>query len=179
MFRLGSSSNPIIAAARRAVLPLSAPFVLSDPVRRARAFAFVSQLGIRYTNSPLNQEPEKRGSLARRPRAGERAPDVALSGSTLFQKLRGTGFHLLCFCEAELPALTLLSDPLGLVTPVLIAKRGSVPGALVDPDGSAFARYGVGSEALILVRPDGHIATRVPGHDVEAILAYLLDRGLA
>ncbi|MBB3950837.1 hypothetical protein [Aureimonas jatrophae] len=45
--------------------------------------------------------------------------------------------------------------------------------ALSDLDAEAHAAYGVGSSpALVLVRPDGHIAFRGPASHAEAVAAY-------
>src|SRR4030095_5021854 len=91
------------------------------------------------------------------PRAGWRAPEAALAGTSLFSQMSGPGFHLLCFGA---------SDPERLA--VEEALRGT--GGLVSPiyiDGAEEARrrYGVNEAACILVRPDGNIATRSPDAD--------------
>jgi putative polyketide hydroxylase len=51
---------------------------------------------------------------------------------------------------------------------------------VLDPDGVAAARYGVGTSAAVLVRPDGHVAaclerTHLP---VDALLSHAVDRAL-
>jgi hypothetical protein len=161
-----------LAQARRVVIPLVAPFMLKDPVRRKRVFQFISQLGIRYADSPIVHEPRSREGLGKTPAAGSRAPDARLGNTTLFEQMRGTGFHLLCFSKQGREAAKLGMEE--LLTPLLIHRVASeVSSALVDSEGEAFQRYGVSDSALYLVRPDGYIATRAAGEDPSPIREYL------
>lgn len=59
-----------------------------------------------------------------------------------------------------------LADPPAVGTPT---ER-----ALFDFDGAAHAAFGLsGTPALVLVRPDGHLAYRGPGDDVAALADHL------
>jgi hypothetical protein len=49
------------------------------------------------------------------------------------------------------------------------------PDVLCDPTGTAFARLGVSAarNALLLVRPDGHVGFRAAIADMQSLVAYL------
>ncbi|MFF0411271.1 FAD-dependent monooxygenase [Kitasatospora sp. NPDC004745] len=98
-------------------------------------------------------------------RAGDRAPDAVCTGpdgrpGRLFDHFAGDHFTLLGFGAAAAPALTGLPDH---VRPVL----------LDDPDGTTRRDYGITGDALVLVRPDNHIALTAPADAREEVLDYL------
>ncbi|MBP0448618.1 FAD-dependent monooxygenase [Kitasatospora sp. RG8] len=97
--------------------------------------------------------------------AGDRAPDAVCSGpdgepSSLFGQFAGDHFTLLGFGPSARPAL---ADLPGHVRPVL----------LDDPDDAARDAYGITGDALVLVRPDNHIALTAPAAARDEVLAYL------
>ena len=51
--------------------------------------------------------------------------------------------------------------------------RTPAAGAAVDSGGHAFRAYGIDDDALILVRPDGHIGLTASRDDAQAVLDYL------
>jgi hypothetical protein len=51
--------------------------------------------------------------------------------------------------------------------------REAAPGALQDVDGHALARLGVKQTAHYLIRPDGHIAYRAAGTDLQGLQRHL------
>ncbi|WP_225292703.1 hypothetical protein [Nonomuraea aurantiaca] len=51
----------------------------------------------------------------------------------------------------------------------LIAEAGT----LTDDNGHAADAYGITGEAMVLVRPDGHLALTVEAHESAAVLNYL------
>ena len=156
----------------------------------------LQQLSVAYPKSPLNED-HLGGllDLLRRhiPHPGERAPDadvIAADGSstTLFAHLynadgRSWGWSLLAFDgrrpESMADLRTAVADVQGWdwVRPRLVlgaadAELDGVP-VLSDLDGRAHAAYGVdGTPALILVRPDGHIAFRGPANKPELLSSY-------
>ncbi|TYC66277.1 hypothetical protein EH183_43295 [Streptomyces sp. CB01881] len=97
--------------------------------------------------------------------AGDRAPDAVCPGpdgepSSLFDRFAGDHFTLLGFGPSTRPAL---ADLPGHVRPVL----------LDDPDDAARDAYGITGDALVLVRPDNHIALTAPAAARDEVLAYL------
>jgi hypothetical protein len=69
---------------------------------------------------------------------------------------------------------------LGTVVPVVRAAAGAPLEALVDPDGSVAARYGIGDSGMALVRPDGYLgllSTRTDDAGVTGYLDGLLSAG--
>jgi hypothetical protein len=82
---------------------------------------------------------------------GDRAPDAALAGGRLFEVLRGPQFTLLAFGERAGVALRDVPWP---ATGAALHRH-----QVTAPDGGAAVRgaYGIGGDALVLVRPDGYI----------------------
>ncbi len=145
--------------------------------------ADLQQLTVAYPDSPLSED-HLRGlrDIVRRhvPRAGERAPDATLvaadgSQTRVFDHLYNAdghsfGWALLCFDGRDASAIELLRAarervrPWDIVRPRFVLSA-AVPASgdpvpLSDLDGEAHAAYGLDTPALILVRPDGHIAYR-------------------
>jgi hypothetical protein len=163
---------------------------------RARAFRFVSQLGIKYPGSSIVGEELHGADRTFRsgPAAGHRAPDAPLRlvgdgrPTSLFSRLQGTPHHLLLFggwgsdadgwaaSDAELRAL--IAEYEGLLEPHLIvagesARVGTKIPVYVDEPGLAHERYGLRGAGLYLIRPDGYVALRAPGTDLRPLRAYL------
>jgi hypothetical protein len=53
-----------------------------------------------------------------------------------------------------------------------LSRENSEQG-LVDPHGQTLAQLGVEQTAQYLIRPDGHVAFRCGGTDLDAVAAYL------
>ncbi|KFE71413.1 FAD-dependent oxidoreductase [Hyalangium minutum] len=149
------------------------------------------QLQLNYRGGPL--APELPGDTAR-VRAGDRAPDAPCTDARgnpcrLFDAFQGPHWTLLAFGprHADVPewASSLFGDTVRTVT---LRAQGSAPDAeaapnegalMLDAGGHAHRAYDVapGTEALILVRPDGYVghASR-PGNvaSLEQFLTPLL-----
>ena len=122
------------------------------------------QLRLNYRGGPL--APERPGNTAR-VRAGDRAPDAPCTDARgnprrLFDAFRGPHWTLLAFGprHADVPAWA--SSRFGdAVRTVVLRAQGTVPDAdaRLDTDGHAHRAYDVvpGTEAFILVRPDGYV----------------------
>jgi 2-polyprenyl-6-methoxyphenol hydroxylase-like FAD-dependent oxidoreductase len=180
VFTVATSRNPVMRFARTQLAPRLAALPLRVDAARAYGFRTVSQLGIRYRNSPLSVEGPN--ALRRRPRAGDRLPDAPVSYAgrvgTLHRALAAQGFHLLLCGPAVFWPAGAVADAVDgyshLVTVHYLARDGG-PDVLIDDSGAALSRLGVtGSQAtaLYLIRPDGHVAYRA-GVDPDVNLSGL------
>jgi hypothetical protein len=176
------SSNAAVAWLRRVVVPHVIPLAIGGERLRTFAFRFVSEIGIAYRDSTLATEGEP--ALSHGPRAGERLPDapVRVRGqeSTLQREVVGACFTLLvCERGARGAGTAGVDDGRGrgvLPADLLRARRLVSPEAstgaeeeLVDDSGVAFERLGVRDSAIYLVRPDGYVAYRCAGTDLEGV----------
>ncbi len=171
----------------RRVLPTFAVRLLALPVIRKRAARFVSQTGIRYRGSALSVDAHGAVRLEKHaPHAGDRAPDVQLDPSRrLVELLHGPQHTLLLFAAhstALLERFASMKDEIRarygeLVHPVIVRLEPAHPAiGEVDRTAAAHERYGARAGAIYLVRPDGYIAFRGAGTDVEALRATLRQR---
>jgi 2-polyprenyl-6-methoxyphenol hydroxylase-like FAD-dependent oxidoreductase len=114
-------------------------------------------------------------------RAGDLAPSSPSvhtnSGEKvrLFDLFRGTHFTMLVFGDRPAPELAEASR--GLLRTYTITRHGTITGAssnvLVDIDGDAHRAYGITSDALILVRPDGYIGLTGGNLGPQSVSDYL------
>lgn len=154
----------------------------------------MQQMGVSYPKSPLNED--RLGGLAQLVRPGpkpcERAPDAEVThrGETtsLFPFLANpdgwtAGWALLCFdgrsadAHPALRAALRAAAPWPWIRPRLVLAGPLLDGTdvpvLSDLDGKAHGAYGLeGRPALVLVRPDGHIAFRADAEAGDALAAY-------
>ena len=157
----------------------------------------LDQLSVAYPESLLSEDhfasfnPLHRGA----PRAGERAPDARVttaSGKTisLFDRIynpdgRSWGWCLLAFDGRARSMHEDLSRgiygvagwswvrPHLVLADPLATDNGSGAACLFDLDGLAHDAYGLeGTAALVLVRPDGHIAFRSSANHPERLQSY-------
>ncbi|MGW5684347.1 FAD-dependent monooxygenase [Nonomuraea sp. NPDC003754] len=140
------------------------PEPLEDP--------FAAILGCRYHSAAILSEPDDDGSLLEDPRVatgrpGGRAPHVVLDwdGRTISTlDLFGSGFVLLAgpYGQSWVDAGRAVRDQLG----VRLAPH-RIGGELLDVEGQWLERYGVGKAGAVLVRPDGYVAWRSAGPDLD------------
>lgn len=181
LFTQALSGGRLATWLRRVVVARVLPRVFASSRLRAYAFHLISQLGIRYRNSPAVAEGEPRLQVG--PRAGDRLPDAEIEHNGrptyLQQELAGAGLHLL-LCgpldgwNRSLAAAIEARHP-GLVTIHYLTARSS-PDALVDTTGHVLSRLGVSGSrdsGQYLVRPDGHIGFRCAGRDLGAVTMHL------
>lgn len=103
--------------------------------------------------------------------AGDRAPDAVRPGAgpagapaRLFDLFTGDHFTLLGFGPGARPALTGLPDFVRAV-------------AIDDRDDETRRAYGITGDALVLVRPDHHVALTAPATGREDVMTYLAALG--
>ena len=154
------------------------------------------QMSVAYPKSPLNDDHIS-GLLHRGgPHAGERAPDAEVTDAagrttSLFPYIynpdgRTCGWALLAFdggkedaaallvsAQTEVAAWDWVRPRMVLAGPLIPrAELGGTP-LLSDMDARAHGAYALaGIPALVLVRPDGHIAFRGPAERPELLKAY-------
>jgi 2-polyprenyl-6-methoxyphenol hydroxylase-like FAD-dependent oxidoreductase len=127
----------------------------------------LTQLMLRYPWSRLSRQT---ASLPTGSRPGDRAPDAPLrdpatgTPTRLFDLFRGPHFTLLGLGERCAAALRNAGS--SIVRPCLIG-----PGGLLDDDGHAARAYG--TDALFLIRPDGHIGLVARPTQPESVGEYL------
>ncbi|MBW8771196.1 MAG: FAD-dependent monooxygenase [Gemmatimonadetes bacterium] len=181
LFTRAMSSNAAVAWLRRVVLPRVVPLAIGGERLRTYAFRFVSEIGIAYRDSTLATEGTP--ALSAGPRAGERLPDapVRVHGrdSTLQREVVGPHFTLLMALRGARRA----EDDLGRVARRRDFVRGRrlvsspdgarAPEDLVDAGGVAFDRLGVRDSAVYLIRPDGYVAYRCAGTDLDGAGRWL------
>ncbi|MCU1586034.1 MAG: monooxygenase [Microbacteriaceae bacterium] len=177
-FRVAISRRPLTAFVRSRVVSRVVPVVLRIPLVRKIGFRLISQLSIRYRNSPLSVEGTPR--LGRGPRSGNRVPDspiiVAGRPTTVHRSLSPSAFQLLCFGPLESWAGHESVDaPWSNLIRVAMVGSDAAPGVWTDPTRSVQRRFGLrGSDvAHFLIRPDGYIGYRARGSDLGGVNAYL------
>jgi 2-polyprenyl-6-methoxyphenol hydroxylase-like FAD-dependent oxidoreductase len=179
-FTRAMSGGRLATWARRVVVPQVVPHVFGSRWVRRAAFAFVSELGIRYRRSPavVEGEPRQRGG----PHPGDRLPDaeVLANGRSSYLQQELAGPHLaLLLCgdshQRDARELDRLRERYGPVLKTYCLRPFGAAGSLVDEKGHAFARLGVRDTAQYLVRPDGYIAFRSAGRTFESLDQYLSD----
>lgn len=144
---------------------------------RSIAFDFVSELRVRYGRSPAITEGQPR--LRHGPRAGARLPDadVTLDGQATSLQRAVIGPHLaLLLCgDSERwdgSALARLEARFHPFIKVHCLTNRAGPNTLTA-DGRVFALLGARDAAQYVVRPDGYIAFRCGGGNLDGLVRYL------
>ena len=125
----------------------------------------MSELAINYTLGPLSQNDvnKKVGGL----RAGKRVPYV----KGLFEKLKGTQFHLLLFTNNSIninldEIVNYIQERYSKLIRVHLIKKD-------DYHGLAHLNFRINKEYLYLIRPDNYIAYRAIPVDMLRLQIYL------
>jgi 2-polyprenyl-6-methoxyphenol hydroxylase-like FAD-dependent oxidoreductase len=137
----------------------------------------LTQLGITYRDSRLSCDFDNTTGI----RAGDRAPDAPCFHTTsdeqvrLFNLFQGTHFTLLLFGNQSVPQLP--EECFELLDAYTITSGDNMivsdAHTIVDRNGYAYSAYGVTSDALILVRPDGYIGLTGRWLGLQPIIDYL------
>ena len=127
----------------------------------------LTQLMLRYPWSRLSRQTASRPAG---PQAGDRAPDAPLRDAAgtptrLFDLFRGPHFTLLGLGERSAAAVTGEAET-HILKPYLVG-----PGGLLDDDGHVAHAYG--TDALILIRPDGYIGLVADPAETGSVGEYL------
>jgi 2-polyprenyl-6-methoxyphenol hydroxylase-like FAD-dependent oxidoreductase len=120
------------------------------------------QLTLTYRGGPLAAGAAGSATL----RAGDRAPDALLRDAAgravrLFDTFRGPHFSAIAYGPRAAAALDRLGWPTrgAALRRVVIDAPGQAGDHVLCDDGATFRRaYGVSQDALLIVRPDGHVA---------------------
>mgnify|MGYP002622809775 CR=1 FL=1 len=177
--RLLDSYEPERMAAARAALELSTR--LLEKHRRGDEDAHVRgsevhMLTLNYRGGPLSRDDRAGGTVV----AGDRAPDAPVTTPDgrpvrLFDLFRGPHWTLLGFGAAHTPAVAALNERFGpALRAYTVVRPGEQAGehAVVDADGHARTGYDVTGDALVLIRPDGHIGLVAGPGTVEQVAEY-------
>jgi len=153
---------------RTQVIPRVAAFAMRRKQVQRAAFRTISQIGIRYGQSPLSRTLE--GVSRKAPQAGDRFPWLRLkyhahgAPEDLFQRMDDTRFSLIVIGQPAPSAASLGLDDM-LQVHAIAADAGN---------DSALAAASITGPAYYLVRPDGHIGlagTRFEEADLQQWLA--------
>ncbi len=190
MFSLVTSQTGWIAGLRDALVPIFGATIARSGIARARAFRFISELGIRYhAGGAVAPDP---AGWNEGPAPGHRAPDAPISHRCrVFDLIGGYRFHLLALSREPLD-----EDRVGSISAELGRLRaeagfdlrtqlvahslvGRDPRLIQAENGAVFAAYGLGAgrkQALYLLRPDGYVAWRAPSLDFAPLRRFLAER---
>jgi 2-polyprenyl-6-methoxyphenol hydroxylase-like FAD-dependent oxidoreductase len=190
-----SSQSGWVARLRNMLVPLLAATLSRSGTIRARAFHFVSQLGIRCHESDFVHD----ASSSDAPRAwregltaGRRAPNALIARNRdVFGLTQGYGFHVLALSRTPLSReeirslsekLAGLPRSLGLKLETHIIAHslmGRDERILQAESPQVFQAYCLTDEtpqALFFIRPDGYIAYRTDSLDVESLGEFIRGR---
>ncbi len=166
-FTLVVSDNRVAALFRTQIVARIAAFAMGIERVRRLAFLTISQIGIRYPESPLSRTLA--GLPQDAPQAGDRFPWLQLKMSAggpvedLFRALDDTRFNLLVFGQPAAPGET--SGFGGLL------QIHAIPD---DPRNSQeLARARIPAESFYLLRPDGHVGLAGTRLEPGAVARYL------
>ena len=176
-FTRAMSAGPLASWARALVAKRVLPRLLASSWLRSLAFRFVSELGIRYRHTPAVTEGRPR--LHGGPHAGDRLPDarLTLDGQVVALQRAVVGPHLsLVLCgDAKAwsaPPITGLVERFSGLVRIHHLSLRPLPGEL-GCDADTLAMLGVRDAAQYLVRPDGYIAFRCGGRELDGVTRYL------
>ena len=178
VFMRGASSGRAARWIRRNVAARVLPRVLGSRRLRRTGFRFVSELAVRYRHSMGVEEGEPR--IHGGPRAGDRLPDARLTRggreTRLHAEVASPALHLLLCGPAgawDRSRVERLQARCAVPLEVHFLSPGTGDGVGTDADGEVWRRLAVRDSAQYLVRPDGYVAFRCAGRDLDALERYL------
>jgi 2-polyprenyl-6-methoxyphenol hydroxylase-like FAD-dependent oxidoreductase len=169
-FSLVVSDGTLLRLIRTRILARIVGFAMRLDWVRKLLFRTISQIGIRYPDSPLSENLE--GLPGDAPRAGDRFPWLRLKLSAdgpvedLYQKLDDTRFNLIVIGQ---PA-----PPSGLAGLDDLLRAHAIPS---DPENEReLSRVDVPRPSFYLLRPDGHVGLAGVRLEADAVMRYLAER---
>jgi 2-polyprenyl-6-methoxyphenol hydroxylase-like FAD-dependent oxidoreductase len=173
LFGFMTSKNSFVTFFRLYLLPHLLHFLTNSTDFQKKIFWFMSELSIHYHKNTFIDEyvNEADDRFLRGPKTGERAPDVSLSHSSLFEIFREKPFNVLVFQDSAnlSPEQENTLKELKTIHPDLIA----IHEFKLSENKILFEKYGVTSSALYFIRPDGYIGFRAFGCKLEKLKVYL------
>ena len=160
VFSILSGSGRLAQFFRTMVAPTIPPLIMRTVWGRRFAFRVLSQIAVKYRNSPLSRG--RAGGV----RGGDRLPWVPTPGDPCelqdnFEPLESMNWQAHVYGEAAQPVGAFCNE-----------RRLRLYGFTWQP---AMRRAGLRQNTLYLVRPDGHVAYADPGADVERLNQYLAE----
>ena len=169
-FSLAVSDRWLIGYFRTRFFPRLLAFAMSRERMRTFGFRTISQIGIRYADSPLSETLP--GFPDGAPRAGDRFPWLRLKfapgspAEDLFARLDDTRFNLVAFGQPPVSLRWPEFDGLGI--------GHFIP---EDPHNDRErARAGIPKPSFYLLRPDGHVGLVGSRPDDAVLSRYLYER---
>ncbi len=175
-FRFVVSDTPTAALLRTWIVGNVAAVAMRRPRVQRLAFMTISQIGIRYPQSPLSRDLP--GLPPSAPRAGDRFPWLQFRAEPdgplldLFERLDDRRFNLVIVGDAAADAAAV-----GVAAPGGRLKLHHVPGGFGND--RALARAGLVAPSFYLLRPDGHVGVAGITPDATVIADYFEETGLA
>jgi 2-polyprenyl-6-methoxyphenol hydroxylase-like FAD-dependent oxidoreductase len=186
LYRMAAGLRGWRAWLRDTVGPFLIGRMSAAPVPHRKAFSRLSQIGLAYRPSEYNVN-ELLYSL-KGPLAGQRAPDARISaGRQVFDLLQGYRVHVVALSRKHLTEDEITEHDARLRG--LAAFGGNVETHLVSrvacrrddrvecvESAQVFEHYGLtepDSQALYVIRPDGHVAWRMDELDYDACRRFL------
>jgi 2-polyprenyl-6-methoxyphenol hydroxylase-like FAD-dependent oxidoreductase len=190
-----SSQKAWVASMRNLFFPIVAGTISKSGIMRARAFHFISQLGIRYHDNDFLRDDASAtapGSWREGLTAGHRAPNASIARNhDVFGLIGGYRFHVLALSRKSLSndeiegitnELAGLPKSIGLELQTHLVAHSLVgrdPRIIRAESNQVFQAYGLTAEttqALYFIRPDGYIAYRSDRLDVAELERFLEER---
>lgn len=171
-FQFQAATSTITRCLKFYVIPPIFRVISPLPLFQRRIFWLISQLWTSYRDSPIVAGKSRKG-----PQPGDRVPYGLFEGGvqvgeSIFTLLKGMDHHLLLFAgDQPVSATSELEARLGALLQTY--KLPIHLHTLSREHARLHKLYGADELTLFLVRPDGHLAYRGNGADLDSLRSYL------